>query len=175
MNYVRNFFNAFVMRFMQHKDMRNLFVVENRYLFVATIFGIGYLKKYAQLISQLVAVLVFFLAYHISQTFYVVLLLLLIFVAFFVCEKIFNKDIYQVPYIVIDRFLGQAIAMLLSSHSLILSLISLVVFFSLSDYRPKIINNLVNNFEKGVAIIMDDILYGILTIIFMFIISIVLF
>jgi phosphatidylglycerophosphatase A len=147
----------------------DLFTKENQYLMVATFFGSGYFKKAPGTFTSLVTLIIGLLISAISTKLFAIVVLIMIVVGFFVCNKLYADTDQDPSYIVIDEVVGQFLSMLLVSNSVWLSIISFVIFRILDIKKPYIIGMVEKSYKGGVAIMMDDIIAGFITLIIMFI------
>ncbi|MCL2566801.1 MAG: phosphatidylglycerophosphatase A [Alphaproteobacteria bacterium] len=150
----------------------NFYNFENRYLIIATLGGLGYVKKSPGTIASFVSVLFFMLLFYINSSLVVIATTLIVIVGLYVCEKSFNEENRDPQYIVIDEMTGQGIALLLVGNSIILAIVAFLVFRLLDITKPWIIKSSETSFKGGTAIMIDDILAGFFTLIIVVIVSI---
>lgn len=150
----------------------NFFQFENRYLVIATLFGIGYVKKAPGTLASFVSLLFFSILFIISPSLVVIVTTLVIILGLYVCEKCYTQENQDPQYIVIDEMAGMGISMLLVGESIILGILAFIIFRILDIKKPWIIGSSEKSFKGGVSIMIDDILAGFITLIIIVIISI---
>lgn len=150
----------------------NFFHFENRYLIIATLFGIGYAKKAPGTVASFVSLLFFALLFIIAPSLVVIVTTLSIIIGLYVCEKCFTEENQDPGYIVIDEMAGMGISMLLVGDSIILGILAFIIFRILDIKKPWIIKSSEKSFKGGTSIMIDDILAGFITLIIIVIISI---
>ncbi len=150
----------------------NFFHFENRYLIIATLFGIGYARKAPGTVASFVSLLFFVGFSFISPSLVVIVTTLSIIVGLYVCEKCYTEEDPDPSHIVIDELAGMGISLLLVGQNVILATIAFVIFRILDIKKPWIIKTSETSFKGGVSIMIDDILAGFITLIIMVVISI---
>ena len=150
----------------------NFYSKNNKYLLISTMFGVGYIKKapgtFASFLTLLVAI---FFGYLIS-TLLVIMFTLFLIIGFFVCEQSCSDENIDPSYVVIDEVVGQLLAVILVYNNIYLSILSFIIFRILDIKKPWIIGMCETKFKGGVAIMMDDIVAGFITLIVVTTISI---
>ncbi len=149
----------------------HFYKMDNKYLIVATFFGIGYVKKAPGTVASFISLLIYILLFSLSQSLFMVATILVIIIGLYTCEKIYTEDNMDPSYVVIDEVAGQGIALLLVGESIILAIIAFLIFRFLDIKKPWIIKSSEKSFKGGSAIMMDDIIAGFITLIIVTIIS----
>ncbi|MDR2008439.1 MAG: phosphatidylglycerophosphatase A [Alphaproteobacteria bacterium] len=150
----------------------NFYRFENRYLIIATMGGIGYVKKAPGTVASFIALIFYVLLFYIGSSVVVIATVLFTIVGLYVCEKCWTPENPDPKYIVIDELAGQGIALLLVGHSIILAIVAFLVFRLLDITKPWIIKSSETSFKGGTSIMIDDILAGFFTLIIVLVISI---
>lgn len=137
----------------------NFFNKKNKYLVVASLFGLGYFKYYPQIVTAFIVTLLAIVFGFLGNSFIVFLSALLIILSFFLVEQI-NKPA-SLKYFVIDVATGQSLAIVIFPHNIPLMFLSFIIFSALTYFKPAFIINLIHaSFKPNTAIIMDDIIIG---------------
>jgi phosphatidylglycerophosphatase A len=138
----------------------NLFTLQNRYLLVATVFGLGYAKKAPGTITSAFALVVGLLLGLYSTKLVLFLFVIALIVGFFVAEKSNSLENPDAPHIVIDEFAGQLLAMLLVCDNPLLSVLAFGLFRFFDIKKPWLIGKSEKTFKGGIGIMVDDLLAG---------------
>ena len=155
-------------------------------ILISTFFGYGYLTKIPGTVTSAVTTIFIYIAYEVlgytDLKFSIIFFILIFFYSFYAVkdsESIFeNKDPRQ---IVIDEVLGQSMPLILILYLNITNQISIsieiyyilsfIAFRFFDILKPFPVNYFDNNYKNYFGIIMDDIIAGIYSMIFIYLIS----
>lgn len=127
---------------------------------IATVFGIGYIKKGGGTVAAVVYCIIWFLVPHFSQVMSIFLLILILITGVWSAtevEKIWGKDSYR---IVIDEVTGMIIALLFIPEKIKYVLVALALFRFFDILKPMGIKKM-ESLPSGVGVMADDVLAGI--------------
>jgi phosphatidylglycerophosphatase A len=127
---------------------------------IATVFGIGYIKKGGGTVAAVVYCIIWFLVPHFSQVMSIFLLILILITGVWSAtevEKIWGKDSYR---IVIDEVAGMIIALLFIPEKIKYVLVALALFRFFDILKPMGIKKM-ESLPSGVGVMADDVLAGI--------------
>jgi phosphatidylglycerophosphatase A len=161
-NFLNKFFNI----------PNNFYSKQNKYLLISTIGGIGYIKKAPGTFASFLTLLFAICVGYVSSTLLIIFFTLCLILGFFVCEQSYSENNIDPSYIVIDEVVGQLLAVILVYNNIWLAVLSFVIFRILDITKPWIIGMCETKFKGGVAIMMDDIVAGFITLIIVTTISI---
>ncbi|UQY80148.1 Phosphatidylglycerophosphatase A [Candidatus Hepatincola sp. Av] len=137
----------------------NFFNKKNKYLVVASLFGLGYFKYYPKIVTAFVVTLLAIVFGYFGNSLIVFLSALLIILSFFLVEQITKPS--SLKFFVIDVATGQSLAIVIFPHNIPLMFLSFFIFSALTYFKPPFIINLIHaSFKPNTAIIMDDIIIG---------------
>ena len=150
--------------------------------YIVTIFGIGYFKLAPGTLGSIFGVVFFYYFYNLfSNNFSLFLIFIfLIFIAgwYFTCIYVFKNKIHDPKEIIIDEFLGQLISLtpllflyyfeIEKNNLLELMMLSLLFFRFFDIYKPWPIY-IIDNHKTSLSILLDDILAGLFSSIFLLI------
>ena len=129
--------------------------------YIVTIFGIGYFKLAPGTLGSIFGVVFFYYFYNLfSNNFSLFLIFIfLIFIAgwYFTCIYVFKNKIHDPKEIIIDEFLGQLIS---------LTPLLFLYYFEIEKPWPIYI---IDNHKTSLSILLDDILAGLFSSIFLLI------
>ena len=134
-------------------------------LFVLSFFNAGYVKYAPGTFASLLACVIWYFIPN-SNTIQFSILILTFFIGMYLCY-FYNKNISKEDssFIVIDEVLGMFISLFMIPKNIFIFFISLCVFRFLDIFKPFFIQR-IEKIQYGFGIMLDDILAGIYTIIF---------
>lgn len=154
--------------------------VNKFYLAGATLFGCGYFKYGSGTLASVITAIVALFLVNINHTLFLSVTVAVVIIGFVCTERVLseeleNRDPY---YIVIDEVVGQLIPFVIICGSgssvrgsILLAILSVVIFRLLDIYKPWIIGKSEKVFRGATAVMIDDIIAGFFTLIAIFIIS----
>lgn len=133
---------------------------------IATVFGIGYIKKGGGTVAAIAFCLIWFLlpAGYAESYWQVIITCMIIAIGTWSSSKVdvlWGKDSSRV---VIDEVAGMAIALLFTPHSIIFVTVALILFRWFDILKPLGIRKL-EKLPKGWGVMADDVLAGIYSLI----------
>lgn len=151
---------------------KGLYTGKNKYLLLASLGGIGYFRKGSGTIASLITVIIAYFIALVNPAIVVILAILITLLGFYVCSSVHLTAKDQDPsYIVIDEVAGQLIAVVLANTNIILFIVAFIAFRILDITKLWIIGMAERKFKGGVAIMMDDIIAGFVSLIIVLIVS----
>ena len=134
------------------------------YRFFISFFYIGYISNCPGSLASMVALIIFFYIPNILMIQFIILFVMIL-LGFFVCyDYSKNHSIKDPSFIVIDEVSGMFLSLFMLPKSLYLYALAYILFRFFDIYKPGIINYS-QSWNRGIGIMMDDLLSGLITVI----------
>ena len=135
------------------------------YLFFLTFFYIGKIKYAPGTIASLITAFLWFNFTPLESIFQISTISLLLILGLFLCYQysLIDSTSDDPGFIVIDEVIGMSIALFMVPKTFLIYLIAFIIFRILDITKPLFISAS-EKVKKGVGIVLDDVLSGLVTI-----------
>lgn len=132
------------------------------YLLIGSGFGVGYSPLFPGTLASLVILIpIWFIKENFNLNIYISLIVLLTIISIYVISKIIKEMKNKDPkFVVIDEYLGQAVALIFCRQNILDYFIAFVGFRFLDIIKPFPINY-IDKIKNAYGVVFDDLLAGI--------------